>query len=308
MNIVKEMTSHGPYIRYELGLENLVGEAYRCESLRRARSIYRSIIEPEDNVVFIHRTSYDRSDRQVGKVRLKRFFRSRLPQVRSRILPYEFDESDEDLWTKEWSVEVKAKEILMPYLLEAIENTDFIRKPDSGGRIYLYNQTKDILFHMYDDRGCDVFSSDKSSLLPFYHLHRKWILDYNRYEIDGIFGEGLAGIIETDEEQKNRRAYNNKKVTDSGINLRRANICHVTHDFKIPSIHADKFEEEISLTSFTIQRILSTNDQVTYTASKAQALALIDYQTLLMCMYGKKYGSYDGWSFEKLDSKSCTGG
>ncbi|PZD97121.1 hypothetical protein DNH61_04325 [Paenibacillus sambharensis] len=295
MDIVKEMT-HGPYIRYELGLQNLVGEAYRCESLRRARTIYRSIFEPEDNVIFIHRTSYYRCDRQAGKVRLKRFFRARLPQVRSRILPYEFDELDEDLCTREWSVEVKAKEIRVPYLLEAIENTDFMRKPASGGRIYLYNQTKDILFHMYDDRGCDVFSSDKNSLLPLYHLHRKWILDYNRYEIDGFLGKGLAGIIETGEEQKNRRKYNDRKAADLGINLRRANICHITHYFKIPSIHADKFEEEISLTSFTVQRILSTDDQVTFTAAKTEALALIDYQTHLMSMYGKKYGSYNGWS------------
>ncbi|KRE40904.1 hypothetical protein ASG81_16820 [Paenibacillus sp. Soil522] len=73
-------------------------------------------------------------------------------------MPYEFDESDDELYTKEWTVEVKAKEIRMPYVLESIENADFIRKPTSGGRIYLYNKTKGILFHMYDDRGCDVFS------------------------------------------------------------------------------------------------------------------------------------------------------
>lgn len=121
--------------------------------------------------------------------------------MQSRTLPYEFDESDDELYTREWIVEVKAKELRMPYVLESIENVDFKRKPTSGGRIYLYNKSNDILFHMYDDRGCDVFSSDKSALLPLYHLHRKWILDYNRYEIDSIFDEGLAGIIETDEEK-----------------------------------------------------------------------------------------------------------
>lgn len=74
MNIVKEMKAHGPYIRFELGLENLKDEVYRCESLRRARSIYRSIFDPEDDVIFIHRTSYGTNEKRVDKIRLKRFF------------------------------------------------------------------------------------------------------------------------------------------------------------------------------------------------------------------------------------------
>lgn len=58
MDIVKEMKAHGLYIRFELGLENLMGEAYRCEGLRRASAICRSIFDPEDDVIFMHRTSY----------------------------------------------------------------------------------------------------------------------------------------------------------------------------------------------------------------------------------------------------------
>jgi len=74
VNIVKEMTEHCPYIRFELGIENLEDEAYRYESLRRARSIYRSIFDPEDVVIFIHRTSYSTNEKRVDKIRLKRFF------------------------------------------------------------------------------------------------------------------------------------------------------------------------------------------------------------------------------------------
>jgi hypothetical protein len=36
VNIVKKMKAHGPHIRFELGLDNLMVEAYRRESLRRA--------------------------------------------------------------------------------------------------------------------------------------------------------------------------------------------------------------------------------------------------------------------------------
>ncbi|UNK21110.1 DUF3885 domain-containing protein [Paenibacillus sp. N3/727] len=211
MNILKEMKAHDPYIRFELGLENLMGEEYRRESLRRASAIYRSIFNPEDDVLFIHRSSYGKDEKRVSQIRLKRFFKTKLKKAQLRILPYEFDESDDEHYTKEWNVEVKAKEIRMPYVLECIVNDDFMRKPMPGGRIYLYNKTKDILYHMYDDRGCDVFSSDKDTLLPIYHLYRKWILDYNRYEIDSLFAEGLTGIVETDQERKIRWEFNEKK-------------------------------------------------------------------------------------------------
>ncbi|RUT35826.1 DUF3885 domain-containing protein [Paenibacillus zeisoli] len=299
VNIVKEIRAQGPYIRFELGLENLINEAYRYESIQRASAIYRSIFDPKDDVIFMHRTSYGTNEKRISKIRLKRFFQTRLKQMRSCTLPYEFDESDDEIYTKEWTVEVIAKDIRMLYVLESIENANFMRKPSAGGQIYLYNKTKGILFHMYDDRGCDVYSFDIGALLPLYHLHRKWILDYNRYEIDNLFGEGLAGIIETDEERKIRCEFNDKKVTDSGINLREVNTCHISHHFEIPFVNAKEFEKEIALSSFSIQQISKMDDKVRFIATKTQALALIDYQTHLMSMYGKKYGTYAGWNFEK---------
>lgn len=56
------MKAHGPHIRFELGLDNLMVEAYRRKSLRRALAIYRSIFGSEDDVIFIHRTSHCKSD------------------------------------------------------------------------------------------------------------------------------------------------------------------------------------------------------------------------------------------------------
>ncbi|MEK5446849.1 DUF3885 domain-containing protein [Paenibacillus sp. FSL R7-0331] len=300
MNIVKELTAHALYIRFELGLESLMDETYRREGLHRANLICRSIFDPEDHVVFLHHTSFSRNDKRVSTVRLKRFFKTRLKQISSSILPYAFDESDTDLYTFERKAQIKAKEIRIPYVLECIGNIDFRRKPEAGGQIYLYNKTKGILFHMYDDRGCDVYSSGRDVLLPLYHKHRNWILDYNRYTIDNFFGEGLAGIIETEEEQKARREFNSKKITHSGINLRRTNTCKIIHHFEIPSVNAATFAKELAFTTFEIRLISKTDRTVTFTAVKTEALAQIDYQSHLMSMYGKKYGGYIGWSYEKV--------
>lgn len=173
------------------------------------------------------------------------------------------------------------------------------RKPTSDGQIYLFNKRNGILFHMYDDRGCDVCSLDQDVLLQLYHLHRKWILDYDRYDIDQLFNEGLAGIMETEEVRELRQNVNDKKVADSKIDLSKDNTCRLSHYFEIPFENGSRFVEEISLTRSTVREISAGNETVTFEVSKIEALAHIDYQTHLMSLYCKKFGIYTGWSYER---------
>lgn len=53
--------------------------------------------------------------------------------------------------------------------------------------IYFYSLSNKIGFRIYDDRGCDIWSNDKEKLRPIYKSLNKWILDYNRPEIDEYF-------------------------------------------------------------------------------------------------------------------------
>lgn len=80
-------------------------------------------------------------------------------------------------------------------ILTAIGHTDFPpRKPmlDNNGfltskEIYFVNIDKKLIFHMYDDRGLDLISSNKETLRPIYNKHNAWILDYDRKRIDKQF-------------------------------------------------------------------------------------------------------------------------
>lgn len=51
----------------------------------------------------------------------------------------------------------------IPYkeILEGIGNYEQGREPSIGQSVYFISTQKDIIFHMYDDRGCDVFSIKK---------------------------------------------------------------------------------------------------------------------------------------------------
>ncbi len=53
--------------------------------------------------------------------------------------------------------------------------------------VYFLNSRKDVLFHLYDDRGADVVAAEKEILLPLYESCKEWILDYDREKIDFLF-------------------------------------------------------------------------------------------------------------------------
>lgn len=120
--------------------------------------------------------------------------------------------------TTQYSLKLKKEDIRLGYLFQVLSNINFGRKPRIEGNLYLLNLSKSILLHMYDDRGCDVYSLDKESLLPLYHRYRNWILDYNRVQIDHIFEEGLFNYSETSTEMENRLQTNKLKVQETRIN------------------------------------------------------------------------------------------
>ena len=44
-----------------------------------------------------------------------------------------------------------------------------------------------MIYHFYDDRGCDVIASNKEDLHQLYIACHDWILDYDRDQIDQLF-------------------------------------------------------------------------------------------------------------------------
>lgn len=80
-------------------------------------------------------------------------------------------------------------------LLKAICYEDFAHSTtilknnqESGYEIYFVNLTKRVIFHLYDDRGCDILASNKAAIRYLYDEYIDWILDYDRKKIDVLFG------------------------------------------------------------------------------------------------------------------------
>lgn len=89
-------------------------------------------------------------------------------------------------------------------------------------------------------------------------------------------------------------------MQSTGINLYRNNTCHISHKLEIPNDQSKQFEEEIGGTGFTLRLQSKDQDTSVYKVIKAEALALINYQSELTNLYSKKYGGvYCSWEIGK---------
>jgi hypothetical protein len=53
--------------------------------------------------------------------------------------------------------------------------------------IYVFDVENHVMLHLYDDRGLDIVAYDKATLIPIYNKLNKWILEYDRKQIDKMF-------------------------------------------------------------------------------------------------------------------------
>ena len=72
-------------------------------------------------------------------------------------------------------------------MIKAICNQDMGIKPRIFHRVYFININKNTIFHIYDDRGCDVLATSPNTIRNMYYTYNDWILEYDRNKIDKVF-------------------------------------------------------------------------------------------------------------------------
>ena len=122
-----------------------------------------------------------------------------LRKLQHHVLPSVFSEEDadedyENMVTHRFILPCTKGDIRYRQLLTAISYEDFAhpstilkRNYSTGYDIFFLYMTKKVIYHLYDDRGCDVIASNKEDLRPLYEVYNDWILDYDRDQIDQLF-------------------------------------------------------------------------------------------------------------------------
>ena len=83
--------------------------------------------------------------------------------------------------------EVSAKTIDYDWILRKIARSDFPLGSGFPDDIFFLNLTRNLIFHMYDDRGLDLIATDRATLQPIYDSHKDWLLSCDLARMQATF-------------------------------------------------------------------------------------------------------------------------
>lgn len=87
----------------------------------------------------------------------------------------------------DWA-ETSRRQLDYDTILRRIARTDFpVFTGGFAGDVFLINLSRNVIFHMYDDRGLDLIATKLETLAPIYNSHNAWLLDYARARMDRAF-------------------------------------------------------------------------------------------------------------------------
>lgn len=181
-------------IRFELGAEYYDEERlYIQEVYKRAVTLFESIhLQDEEIIIAIDVNDFGVSKTYKHKARIFSPYirdQSVLYKLKHTEMPYIFteDEEDEKYKTHRFTLPCKVSDVNYIPLLKAVCNQDLGIQPSIFHRIYFLNIKRKTIFHIYDDRGCDLLATSPESIRDIYFTHNDWILDYDKDKIDNVF-------------------------------------------------------------------------------------------------------------------------
>lgn len=167
-------------LRFELGDPSLDDKvAYIRYAEERGLRIWQEAFMPEDEVLVI----FD----MTPEPKLKQALKScRMQRIRAKCMPaWPDDEEDyEERHFYRYLYAAPARDIPFAAILAKIVEGELLAETMVySSAVYLYNRTKKLLFHPYDDRGADLIGPDRETVEPFYRSLNDLLLDYDREEM-----------------------------------------------------------------------------------------------------------------------------
>ncbi|MDQ0229024.1 DUF3885 domain-containing protein [Metabacillus malikii] len=186
-------------MRFELGGkwtneddEKYPDSPYLNRCYQRTITLFEALHNPEDDL-FIVIDVYDYKNGKNIKRQLVNFPRyvekSFVNKIKHQKIRYPYSEgAEEDTYDiHRFSLKCKRNDFKYKALLKAICNHDMGVRPAIYHPVYFINIHKRTIFHVYDDRGCDLLATAPEAIRKIYETYNNWILDYDRAEIDQVF-------------------------------------------------------------------------------------------------------------------------
>lgn len=186
------------WIRFEIGMADIdYDKRYLESACARSILLFEEIFKPNDNILLLidapflieYMENFNLNDNKAKEQLLLDL----TPFIANKKLinTIEFIKGndccyydDDEMYLFRSIIECTVKDINYKKLLKNICGQDSYSYME---HVHFIHIDKKIKYHLYDDRGLDLHSLKKESLLDIYHKYNDWILDYNRHEIDNTF-------------------------------------------------------------------------------------------------------------------------
>ncbi|WP_214746364.1 MULTISPECIES: DUF3885 domain-containing protein [unclassified Exiguobacterium] len=185
------------HLRFELGEPYKNGTDERIEQVvKRVTTLFEEVFQSDDYIHIFIKDWNETEDIMFGNTTPEYLYGLFMKQQIEEETLFELDE-DIDEKTGE-IIEIKheykakfvssqIKSISYEKILRGIGNYEQGREPSIGQTVYFISTEKNIVFHMYDDRGCTISSNEVEPLVPLYHKYNDWLVNYWRADFDAIF-------------------------------------------------------------------------------------------------------------------------
>lgn len=188
-----------PGLRFEIADPKRFYEEpnFLAQAFERATALFDAAFNEEDEILFVTDLITCRNDSFIRKKPVnvyKKYIKQPQALYKLQLEEIELPEFDEgNITVRRFSYACRKKDIRYPQLLQAICYQDFnhpsriTNYQGSDAQVYLINKSNQLIYHLYDDRGCDIIAANKENIRFLYEQYNEWILDYDRNKIDALF-------------------------------------------------------------------------------------------------------------------------
>ncbi|QHJ69938.1 DUF3885 domain-containing protein [Planococcus halotolerans] len=188
-----------PGLRFEISNPKLsyAEPGYLAQAFERATALFDAAFNEDDEILFVTDLITGRNNSFIRKKPLnvyQKYIKQPQALYKLQLEDIQLSEFDEgNIKVRRFSYACRKKDIRYPQLLQAICYQDFNHPSiitsyqGSSAQVYLINVSRQLIYHLYDDRGCDIISADKEGIRFLYEQYNDWILDYDREKIDAVF-------------------------------------------------------------------------------------------------------------------------
>jgi hypothetical protein len=184
------------HLRFELGYGHPNGSDERIiQATQRATRLFREMFSEDDSLILIIK-DFDSSGKEICPSNppghlytLIRGFGDRRASVEIVQVP----DVSEDYSYRQLLVPASVRELDCYKIFQGITHREQGRLPRINEAVYFVNTDRDIVFHMYDDRGCLLYADRPDKLQRLYRERSDWLVDYHRGHFGAVFGQQDKG-------------------------------------------------------------------------------------------------------------------